>query len=69
MRVTAQQGDTVDLLCHRHLGRTGGVTERVLETNPGLAALGPILPVGTAVELPDADAAAPRTNDLIQLWD
>jgi phage tail protein X len=69
MRVTAQQGDTADLLCFRHLGRTGGVTERVLEANPGLAALGPVLPVGTVVELPDPADAAPRTNDLIQLWD
>lgn len=41
----------------------------MLETNPGLAALGPVLPVGTVVELPEPTAAAPRTNDLIQLWD
>ncbi len=69
MRVTAQQGDTADLLCFRHLGRTGGVTEQVLEMNPGLSALGPILPAWTVVELPDQAAAAPRKNDLLQLWD
>lgn len=69
MRVIAQQGDTTDLLCFRHLGRTGGVTEQVLEANPGLSALGPVLPAGTAVELPELSDAAPRRNDLIQLWD
>lgn len=68
MRVIAQQGDTVDALCHRHLGRTAGVTEAVLESNPGLSALGPVLPMGTAVELPDQLPAAPN-NNLIQLWD
>lgn len=68
MRVTAHQGDTVDLICHRHLGRTAGVVELVLESNPGLAALGAVLPMGTPVELPDvAPAAAP--SDLVQLWD
>ena len=68
MRVIAQQGDTVDVLCHRHLGRTAGVTEAVMESNPGISALGPVLPMGTAVELPDQLPAETNTN-LIQLWD
>lgn len=68
MRVIAQQGDTVDVLCHRHLGRTAGVTEAVLGSNPGLSAIGPVLPMGTAVELPDQLPAETNTN-LIQLWD
>lgn len=67
MRVIALQGDTVDLLCMRHLGRTAGITEAVLDQNPGLAALGPVLPMGTAVYLPDTAPAAPQT--LHQLWD
>jgi phage tail protein X len=67
MRVTAIEGDTVDLLCQRHLGRTAAVAEAVLATNPGLAALGPILPLGTPVDLPDVVAAPPPT--LVQLWD
>lgn len=69
MRVNAHQGDTLDLLCHRHLGRTSGVVEQTLRDNPGLAALGPVLPHGTAVTLPDAAPAAPPQNDFIQLWD
>lgn len=68
MIVTAHQGDTVDALCHRHLGSTAAVTEQVLETNPGLAALGAVLPMGTQVNLPDQ--VAEKTNKtLIQLWD
>lgn len=68
MRVIAQQGDTLDLLCHRHLGRTAGVVEAALDANRGLAALGPVLPMGTAVELPDSLPAAAQTK-LVQLWD
>lgn len=68
MLVTAHQGDTVDGLCQRHLGCTAAVTEQVLEMNPGLAALGTVLPMGTQVELPD-EAPAKNNNALIQLWD
>lgn len=66
-RVRAIQGDTVDLICHRHYGRTAGVTEAVLEANPRLADLGPILPLGTEVLLPDV-APAPKRNT-VKLWD
>lgn len=71
MRVYAQQGDTIDALCHRHLGRTAGVVEQVLELNYGISLHGPILPIGTAVELP---APSPLTSGaverhLLQLWD
>ncbi|WP_137936114.1 tail protein X [Chitinivorax sp. B] len=66
--VIALQGDTVDLLCWRHLGRTGGVTERVLARNPGLAELGPVLPLGTQVTLPDRPVSVP-VRPLINLWD
>ncbi|MDD5175741.1 MAG: tail protein X [Sterolibacterium sp.] len=68
MQVIAQQGDTLDLLCHRHLGRTSGVVEAALVANPGLAALGTVLPMGTAVDLPDSLPAEAQTN-LVQLWD
>lgn len=68
MRVIAMQGDTVDALCQRHLGSTATVTEQVLELNPGLAALGAVLPMGTQVDLPD-QVPAKNNNTLIQLWD
>lgn len=66
---TAMDGETVDEICHRVLGKTAGVTEQVLELNPGLAELGPRLPGGTAVILPDAAEAQTATIDIVQLWD
>lgn len=68
MKVRAMQGDTLDAICQRYYGRTAAVTEAVLEKNRGLAELGPILPLGTLVELPDV-APAPQKKDMIQLWD
>lgn len=69
MIVTAMQGDTVDLLCQRHLGSTASVTEQVLELNPGLSAFGAILPMGTQVSLSDQVQQTNRQSILIQLWD
>lgn len=65
--VIAQQQDTVDLLCFRHYGRTAGVTEAVLEVNPGLANYTPFLPMGLSVKLPDIIPALQSVA--IQLWD
>lgn len=67
MLVIAQQGDTLDALCQRHYGRTGGVVEAVLAENPGLAELGAILPHGTAVSLPEVDTAP--VTETVNLWD
>ncbi|MFP4896818.1 tail protein X [Paraburkholderia sp. EG304] len=63
MRVYAQQGDTVDALCFRHLGRTKSVVEATLELNAGLANYGPVLPLGLAVDLPEA----PNDQSTVQL--
>ncbi|TCP13762.1 phage tail protein X [Crenobacter luteus] len=70
MRITAMQGDTVDLICDRHYGRTAGITEAVYQANPGLADIGPILPIGTPVTLPDLPTQpAETTRQLVNLWD
>ncbi|RPE74618.1 tail protein X [Vulcaniibacterium tengchongense] len=70
MRVYARQGDTLDLLCWRHLGHTAGVVEQALEMNPGLCEHGPVLPHGTPVDLPEITATASAvTRPLVQLWD
>lgn len=69
MRVHALQGDTLDLLCWRHLGRTAGVVEAALNANPGIASLGAVLPHGTPIELPDPITTAPARRALLQLWD
>lgn len=65
--VRAHQGEPLDALCYRVLGTTAGITERTLELNPGLADLGPVLPEGTPVRLPDTDPEPPR-RQTVQLW-
>lgn len=67
-QLRTHQGDTVDALCWRHYGRTAGVTEAVIDVNPGLADHGPVLPQGLAVTLPDVPASAPE-RQVINLWD
>ena len=68
MIATAQSGETLDAVCSRMLGRTGGVTEAALALNPGLAALGPKLPEGQSIILPDTVEATPTVRDTVQLW-
>ncbi|MFJ5855398.1 tail protein X [Enterobacter cancerogenus] len=67
MNVTASEGDTVDLLCWRHYGKSAGVTEQVYQANPGLCDKGALLPAGTVVYLPEI--ARKATREVIQLWD
>ncbi|WP_433589659.1 tail protein X [Pseudomonas koreensis] len=66
--IRVKQNDTVDALCWRHYGRTAGVTEAVLEANPGLADHGPILPKGLLVQMPEAQAAA-QQRKTVHLWE
>ncbi|WP_339023387.1 tail protein X [Aeromonas salmonicida] len=54
MQLRSQQGDTLDLILFRHYGYTAGITEQVLNLNPGLATLGPIIPTGTLINMPAA---------------
>lgn len=66
--VTSTSGDTVDLICRRFYGDESGYVEAVLDINPGLAALGPVLPVGTVVVLPDLAAAPVESVEVVTLW-
>lgn len=67
MQLRSQQGDTLDLILFRHYGYTAGITEQVLNLNPGLATLGPIIPTGTLINMPAAPTQAEQP--LILLWD
>jgi phage tail protein X len=76
MIAVAQDGETLDAVCWRVLGRTAGVAEQAYELNPGLADLGPLLPGGTQIILPDVvaastatTAAAPVRRETVKLWD
>lgn len=61
-------GDVIDAVCRRYYGREAGAVEAVLEANPGLAELGPVLPAGTLVELPDLPTPL-ETIETVKLWD
>ena len=62
------QGDTVDAIVWRHYGRTAGLVELVLDANPGLADLGPVLPNGTLITMPAAATQAAQ-RQVVNLWD
>ncbi|WP_293935557.1 tail protein X [Iodobacter sp.] len=68
MQVVAKQGDTLDDICWRIYGKTAGVTEAALAANHRLADLGPMIPMGTLIELPDAIPPESKKT-IIQLWD
>ncbi|WP_275098062.1 tail protein X [Sedimenticola hydrogenitrophicus] len=65
--VISQQNDTVDQICRRHYGRTAGVTEQVLDANPGLAERGPVIPSGVTITLPEITVQAEIKT--VNLWD
>ncbi|EFM8081940.1 tail protein X [Escherichia coli O4] len=65
MKVKAMEGDTVDLLCFRHYGSTQGVTEQVLEANPGLCEQ-VFLVAGQEVELPEQ--IREKKQETVLLW-
>ncbi|KXO86078.1 phage tail protein [Acinetobacter venetianus] len=66
--IYALQNDTVDAICWREYGRSSGVVEKVLETNPHLSEFGPFLPMGTKVQLPDIPTQQNKVQS-VQLWD
>lgn len=66
MNYRTREGDMIDAICWRHYGRESAVTE-VLKANPGLADVGPVLPSGLEITLPDL--ATPVAKEAFYLWD
>lgn len=64
-----RDGETVDALCWRILGQSASVTEQTYAANPGLADLGPRLPGGTQVDLPEPSAITNAVRATVKLWD
>lgn len=68
MTYRSKQNDVLDDVVFRFYGDTANrIVEIVLEANPGLADLGPVLPAGVDIELPDRPATAAKT--ITRLWD
>ena len=64
-----QDDMTLDLLIWRAIGRQDGrLVEQTLALNPGLAAAGTVLPIGTVVALPEAPAVKARLVETVKLW-
>lgn len=66
-QVVTKQGDTIDLICHRHYGRTAGITELVIRANPGVENYTGALPQGMVINLPIEAPSATKTTT--QLWE
>lgn len=61
-----REGDLLDWICWRHYGHLQGTVEAALNANPGLAELGPVLPGGVNIVLPELPATPTRAT--IRLW-
>lgn len=60
---------TVSLVVWRRFKRPmPGLLEQILDLNPGLAALGPYLPVGTRFDMPVPTPREPALLAPISLW-
>lgn len=61
-------GDTADYIAWKYYGtQDGQVVEQMLDANPGLSDLGPVLPAGILVNLPDIKPATAAQG--VRLWD
>jgi phage tail protein X len=64
-RVITRDGDVLDDLIWQHYGRSN-VLAAVLEANPALARLPPVLSAGLVIELPEL--SLPAEAPVIRLW-
>jgi len=66
MKYRTKDGDTLDAICWKYYGAQGGAVEIVLEANPRLADMGPELPSGVIITLPDMPE--PQIKEGVTLW-
>ena len=59
-------GEMLDAITHKHYKGRIGATEAVLDANVGLSKMGPVLPAGIEIILPDLPEVKPQ---VITLWD
>ncbi|GHE88209.1 hypothetical protein GCM10016455_05420 [Aliiroseovarius zhejiangensis] len=66
-RYRSKDGDVLDHLVRAHYDSDGDdVVAAVLDANPGLASIGPVLPVGIEILLPAYEPSEDRGT--AQLW-
>lgn len=68
VRYLTRDGDSLDAVCWKHYGRQAGAVEAVLEANPGLSELGPVLPDGYVIGLPELQRPT-QEIETVSLWD
>jgi phage tail protein X len=66
MTYQTKDGETLDLICWRHYGRTAGVVEKVLTVNRHLSEYGAVFPAGILINLPTIEE--PKNKQKIKLW-
>ncbi|WP_441228025.1 tail protein X [Tardiphaga sp. 20_F10_N6_6] len=67
LQYSTRDGDTADYIAWKHYGTTERlVVEQLLDANKGLADMGPLLPAGVIVTLPDIDTTEKATG--VTLW-
>lgn len=64
----ASEGDTLDLIAFRRYGTVAAV-RHVQAANPDLTALGPRLPAGTRIRVPEIEVTPEDEAEVVQLWD
>lgn len=63
-----KDGDTLDYIAWKYYGnQNAGTVETLIEANPGLADLGPVLTHGLTINLPQI--TMPATTQGVKLWD
>ena len=63
------EGLTVSLIVWRRFRRPmPGLVERIYATNPGLADLGPVLPIGVRFGMPIPSEPAQQRLEPVRLW-
>jgi phage tail protein X len=59
-------GEMLDQVAHRHYKGRPGALDVVIAANPGLSKIGPVLPAGVDIVLPDLPEVK---NEGVTLWD
>lgn len=68
LQYRTSDGDTADLIAWKYYGTTERlVVEQLLSANKGMADMGPLLPAGFLVDLPDIDTTEKANG--VRLWD